>query len=174
MKINAGLTFQHTFTLADYSADDYTISGYLTNSSAANALASDLFDGDGTSWELTIPAATTTNYTAGEYMLQLIADDGTNTLLALEVMVSVVATAAAAREVRSANRIILDQLNTIISTKSTQDYDSLTIDGRSITRMKWDEILKAQAHFARLVRAEEQAAAGKKAIGTVNYGFTNG
>ena len=174
MKINAGLTFKHTFSLPDYSADEgWTLTGYITNATASYALASGVFDGDGSSWELTIPAATTTGYTAGVYQIHLRAADGTDTLLAYEGTVNVTADAASATETRTANRIILDQLDTVITTKSTQDHDSLTIDGRSIARMKWEEILKVRAVYARKVQAEERAAAGQSPVRVHKLGFSN-
>lgn len=175
MKINAGLTFKHTFVLSDYSADDsFEVRGFLTNSSQAYALATGLFAGDGTSWELTIPKATTATYAAGEYALQLIAADGTEDLQAFEGAVTIAAAMDAARETRSDNQIILDQLNVVVKTKSTQDHLKLSIEGRSIERMSWEDILKAQQHFQKLVSAERRAASGGSQIRTHQVGFSNG
>ena len=173
MKINAGLTFKHTFILPDFSASDgWAIRGYITNASTVEVLDVSLFTGDGTSWALSIPSTTTTAYTAGTYVLQLIGADGTDDLLAYETMVKVEATAATARDVRSINEQMLDKINTALLAKD--DHISLSIEGRSITRHGYDEILKLQKHFQRLVNAERRAAAGGSQIRTHQMGFTNG
>jgi hypothetical protein len=170
MKINAGLAFTAEYSLSDYSADDgYAVSIRLVNASAVTDSVS--LSGSGTTWTLTIPSATTTGYAAGTYTAQLMATLDGETYLVREMPATVVAAGAA--DLRTENQIVLDQLNTVIRTKSTQDYASLSIDGRSITRMGWDEILKARDEFQRRVNAEQRVANGGARVRTIKTRFTN-
>jgi len=171
VKIYDGLTFRRVFTLSEFSAaNGYSMRARLVNATEQIEIETERFSGSGTEWTLTIPATETGNYTAGTYTLQIIAVKDGEEILAHSESAEVIAAGAA--DLRSYNRRMLDNLNEVIAAKSTQDYSDLTINGRSIKRMKWDEIIAARNYFARLVQAEERKAAGQGGIRTIQVRFT--
>jgi hypothetical protein len=170
MKIYAGLTAKKVFTLDDYSAaDGWSVSAGLVVSDQTNINLGNL-SGDGTEWTLTIPISTSIGIPLGDHSIVLYAaKDGEIYLAHRE---AVTAAAYSQTDMRSHNEIVLAQLRTVIQTKSTKDHASLSIDGQAISRMPWDEIIKAEKHYARLVAAEKRAATGGTRINNVQIGFS--
>lgn len=161
LTIHAGLGFASAFPLPGFpAASGWALSGRLVNTSRTIDVAADCFTGSGSAWALRIPAAVTAGYAAGDYSLMLIATDSTGAVLAGTVRVRVAA--AGVGDLRSDARKALDEMDAILAGKASQDHSELTIDGRSIKRMAWRDLLLARAHFAGRVDAEERELRGAK------------
>ena len=174
MKIDAGLTSKAVIHLSGYSQDNgWTVRGRIVNASQDYALATSLFSGSGEDWTLKIPKATTTAYAAGTYSLQLVAIDPSDAEEYSVHSEPVAIVAAGKADLRSENEIILEQLRTVIRTKSTKDHESISIEGRSITRLPWEDILKAEKTYARRVANERRISAGGSPIKTLQVGFSS-
>jgi len=174
MKIDAGLTAKGEFSLSGYSTDDgWTVRGRIVNATNDLALATSLFSGSGAVWTLKIPKVTTAAYAAGTYTLQLIAIDPDDSEEYPVYSEPLTVSGAGMVDLRTNNEIVLEQLRTVIRAKSTKDYESMSIDGQSITRLSWDDILKAEKTFARRVADERRTAGGGSQIKNLQVGFSS-
>lgn len=164
----AGYDCVRSYTLDNYStANGWALSARLVGLGGTAAIAAANASGSGTAWTLTVPASALTALSSGVYTLQLIAADGTTIEIALSETVQVVA--AGTTDLRSSARKQLDAINAVLEDKATRDQASISYNGRSISRLSWDELLKARDALLRQVSREEAKAAGRARIQTVNY-----
>jgi hypothetical protein len=119
----------------------------------------------GNEWRLTVPASLTNNLASGNYTLMVIAFNATHEHLAAKDHVRFFASTET--DLRSQNRRTLDALNAMLEGKATRDQTSLSINGRSISRMSWPELLAARDNIARQVQAEEARLSGRSRVKTV-------
>jgi len=166
----AGYDARRTYTLENYSGTDWTLSARLIGSGGSADIAAANVDSDGTTHVLTVPASALTALSAGVYTLQLIATDGTTTEIALSKAVTLVA--ADTTDLRTSSRKQLDAINAVLEGKASKDETSVSYNGRSISRMSWDELLNARDRLSRQVKAEERKAAGRSKITSVGLKFT--
>jgi hypothetical protein len=172
LTIYAGMTFSGSFPLPGYSASGgWEISARLVNASRVIELDAALFSGSGTTWALLAPKATTTAWTAGDYTLQLVASQDGESVVVANRAARVVDSGAA--DLRSDARKALEEIDAILAQKASQDHSELSIDGRSIKRMGWTELLAARSHFAALVDAEDRALRGESALRKIPVRFAN-
>lgn len=171
MKITAGLPFKKTFSLPGYSAGDgWTLAGKLSNSAGTIDLATGLFSGDGEDWTLSIPAATTTGYAAGDRTLYLLATLDGEVELAYESPASIEVLGTI-----SHNRAMVTALRALMEGRPLKAYESMTTtSGESITRLDPEKLKTWLDYYERRLGVEDRRAAGKKRIGSANYGFPNG
>ncbi len=167
MKITAALPFKRIFSLADYSASDgWVITGKLSDADGSYELAAELFDGEGIAWTLSIPAETTTDYSAGDCTLYLLATLDGAAEVALELPCSIVelGTVSHARQ-------MVTRLEAIAKELATKKYVTLsTSGGESITLDR--EGVEAQLRkYRKELAAEQSAAAGGSPVKTFKIGF---
>lgn len=60
----------------------------------------------------------------------------------------------------SPNRAMLKAIRSVLHGKASDDVAMYKIGGRELTRVPWDDLLKAEAHYEALVRNERRRAAG--------------
>jgi len=172
-KLFAGYDSRRTYTLENYSAaDGWSVTVRLIGSGGSADIDAINAEGSGTAWTLTVPAAALSALTSGVYTLQLIAADGTTTEIAVSETVQVIA--ASETDLRSSARKQLDAIDAVLEGKASKDESSISYNGRSISRMSWEELQTARDRIARNVRDEERRAAGKKKIQSVTVGFKYG
>jgi hypothetical protein len=175
MKIVPDLSFKASFAVSAFSAGDISLRGYLVSASESVALDDSHFEFlNADLWEISLSATETGALAPGKWQLQLVAvmNDSSGEFDAGSVDVLVASKLGDATDARSKNEIILEQLDAVIAQKSTQGYDELTIDGRSIKRMSWEDILQAHKYFSSRVAAEKSAAAGGSRVKRIKMAFT--
>jgi acyl-CoA reductase-like NAD-dependent aldehyde dehydrogenase len=153
-KIYAGTTVSWTIPAGDYDAATWTLTYTLISKDKETITITGADDGNGDHL-VNASSATTANWLSGEYYWQRSVSDGASRHVTGTGRLQVYADyAAGALDPRSSAKITLDALNAVRENKATSDQLSMSISGRSISRMSWAEINDAVRHFQRLVDEE--------------------
>jgi len=165
MKITVGLPYKHLFSLSGYSAaDGWSIAGKLSDAAGTYDLAASLFSGDGAAWTLAIPEATTATYESGDVTLYLIATKASDSEVALEQPVAIVALGAVSHA-----RQMVTKLEALSKQLATKKYVTLsTSGGESITLDR--EGVEAQLKKYRRELASELRPGGTR-VKNIKLGF---
>jgi len=153
----AGDTWRWTRDFADYPAGTWTVTYYFENAAQTFNVAG---VADGTSHDFTIAAATTADYKAGRYFWSARATDGsvvetiTDENGWLEVKTD--PAAAGTRDRRSWARRVLDALEATLEGRASTDQMSMSLAGRSISRMSPSELMDWRDRMRAEVRTQEQ------------------
>jgi len=171
----AGDTFTWKDALADYPADaagtglagTWTLTTEIVGASAD--LGTFTATASGSTHLTTVAAATTADWSAGDYSYQQFAtenDAGTRHLVA-EGWLTVVANlaTAATHDGRSHVKKTLDALQATILGKASQDQLSYSIAGRALQRMSPEELIKWESHYKALYAQELRALRTEKGLG---------
>jgi hypothetical protein len=171
--IYGGLSAERFYNLPKFPASAYSLRARIIGGEAPVEIAAAQCTGTGADWRVLIPAASLDGLATGSYTLLIIATDtaGAEQLAAKE---TVKFFATAETDLRSDLQKMLEALNATLAKKATRDQASMSYNGRSISRLSWDELLKARDAVARQVQSEEGRLAGRQRIQTVNYRFTDG
>jgi hypothetical protein len=157
----SGTTWQWTVDVPEYSAaNGWSLKYICTNADGAFDFSD---DGTATStvFSVNLDAATTAAFTAGSYIWQLFATDGTDTVFVSSGPLEVVADitdGSTAHDARSHVKKTLDALEAVIEDKASKDQLSHSIAGRSLTRFSPEELIKWRAKYAAYYREELVAA----------------
>lgn len=152
--LTAGDLWTWDESLSDYPATLWTLTFYFRGPQNFSSVAA----ADGSDHVVTIAAATNADYKPGVYDWQARAH-----LTATPTTVETAGTgrltvepnlANAAIDHRSFNVRVTEALQAVIEGRATTDQLSMSIAGRSLQRMSWEEILKAYDRF-RLAAAAE-------------------
>lgn len=161
----AGDAWSWSRELADYPATTHLATWYFENADQTFNVSA---TASGVKFVASATSATTADYRDGAYNWFLavteiatgartIAERGAATVLADPA-------ASGTKDRRSLNRKTLDALEAVMAGKASNDQLQTSIEGYSISRMTWTELLKAHKRFKQLVAAEEneaRIAAGK-------------
>jgi hypothetical protein len=159
----SGDTWSWTDSLADYPAPTWQLVYHLRGPQPITLTSSD----DGSDHLFSAAAATTGGYKPGTYEWSARVDDGTTFITVDTGRVTVKPNFAnAAQEYRSFWRQVLDELEPVILGRAKTDQLSMSIAGRSLQRMSWDELLKVYDR-AKLQVASEDGGATRYVVGTV-------
>jgi hypothetical protein len=151
--LTAGDTWEWTRDLADYPAGTWTLTYYLTKSGTVLTAAA---TADGTTHEVSVAAATTAAYGAGRYRWQARVTNGTDVFTVEEGWVEVLPNPATfTGDPRSTSRQLLDAINCFLLGNATTAQQSMTINGRSISRWSLPELTAWRDKLKGEVRAEE-------------------
>jgi len=150
-RLVAGDLWAWTRTLADYPASAWTLTYYFRGPEAFSAAASP----SGDDHAISIPATTTADYAAGQYRWLARVVNGSS-IYTIESGLVVVDPnlAKTGIEYRGYWQRVRDALQAVIENRATTDQLSMTIGGRSLSRMSWDEILKAHDYAVVKAAAE--------------------
>jgi hypothetical protein len=157
----AGDTWQWTRDLADYPAGTWTATVYFENKDGVfNVTAS----ASGTTHSFTIAAATTTGYKPGRYGWRLRVTDGTTTTTVENGLTEVQIDPAKAgkADTRTWARRVLDAIEATLEGRASSDQLAMSINGRSISRTPFSELMDARDRFRNEVRAQESPAGSGK------------
>lgn len=166
----AGATLKWTKSLADYSAaDGWQLDYYFR--SAAGAGFDATAAADGSTWAVTVPAATTAPLAAGDLTWQAwvskagekyIVDDGA---CAVEASLATASTATAV-DTRSRAKRILDAIDAMIEGKASLDQQEYTIDtgagSRSLGRIPIPDLIELRATYAQIYNRELRKAGRRR------------
>lgn len=158
--LTAGDTWSWTDSLADYEAPTWQVVYYLRGPQQITLTSAD----DGADHEFDIAASTTATYKPGSYDWAARVDDGTTFTTIATGRVTVLANFAnAAHEFRSFWRQVLDELEPVILGRAGTDQLSMSIAGRSLQRMSWDELLSVYDR-AKIEVASDMGDSAKKYV----------
>jgi hypothetical protein len=177
VEVFAGATWAWEVTVSDYSAaDGWSLHYICTNASGAFEFNDDGTAG-GTTFAIDVAAATTSAFTPGDYTWQLFAEKGAEKHFISSGPLKVntdISSGTTAHDSRSHVKKTLDALEAVIEGKAGKDQLSYSINGRSLTRMGTDELLKWRRQYRAEYRQELAAAriaAGRGNPNTVKATF---
>ena len=160
--------------LTDYPRADYTLSySFRLLSSAATEISigsSFITESDTSLYTIDVPSTTTTGYTKGDYTYQeYITNSSSERLVLNEGIVTVKSNLDAdTGDPRSHNRIVFDALEATLENRATIDQMSMSIAGRSLSRMSPAELNDWYSHYKHLVLNEDKEARRSKGEATGN------
>ena len=169
--ITAGNSVTWVITLDDYPASVWTLSYVLLNSSAKVTITS---SADGESHSVSVAAATSAEYAAGEYRYTALVTDGTDRFTVETGSITILPDPAEqdTYDGRTFAEICLENIEAVISGKATQDNMAYSIAGRSLSKYSWEELLSARNSFRSEVAVGKRKASGKSSGQRVLVRFT--
>lgn len=160
----AGDTWSWTDSLASYPAPTWQVVYHFRGPQSITLTSTD----DGANHAFSVAAGTTGGYKPGLYDWAARVDDGTTFITIDTGRVTVGANFAnAAHEYRSFWRRVLDELEPVILGRAGTDQLSMSIAGRSLQRMTWDELLKVYDRAKIEVASDGGDSAKKYVVGAV-------
>ena len=171
--IQAGFAALRNYTLPSHPASQNWIltARIITPTTTVEIPTTDILRSGETDIALLITVATLATLPAGPITLQIIATSTGDPQIAHQEHLTLLA--ADATELRSQNRRTLDALNATLEGKATRDQSSISYNGRAISRLSWDELLKARRALVALVADETRRAAGTAKIQSVQLRCKN-
>ena len=158
----AGDSVKWKKSLSNFPATTWTLTYTLINADQSITVTSTA-DGDDHLMQITPDASA--GFQFGKYAFIGRVTDGTDVYAVTSGNIQVKRNLALGpTELKSQNERILDAINANIEKKATKDQQSMTVEGRSLTRYTFTELLTAQKYYKRIVdnerRAEELAKSG--------------
>ena len=160
--------------LTDYPRADYTLSySFRLLSTAATEISigsSNITESETSLYTISVPSATTTGYTKGDYKYQeYITNSSSERLVLNEGIATVISNLDAdSSDPRSHNRIVFDALEATLENRASIDQMSMSIAGRSLSRMSPQELNDWKSHYKHLVINEDKASRRSKGEATGN------
>lgn len=159
--LTAGDTWSWTDSLSDYQAPTWTLVYHFRGPQDLTLSASD----SGSDHAFSAAAATTADYKPGAYDWIARVNDGTTYTTIAQGKVTVAPNLATAKyDYRSFWRRVLDELEPVILGRAGTDQLSMSIAGRSLQRMSWDELLKVYDRAKLSVASESGDTAGRYVV----------
>ena len=169
-EITAGFTVEWSEAPSGYPSSSYTLAATLIEkSTGTKSTITAVADGDG--FAFTIPAATSAGYTSGDYRLYLYAVSGAEKYLIGQQDVTIKPNPLTATgDIRDHVKKMLDAINATLEGRASQEYASMSIDGKSITQMDPDTLLRLRAYYVneyRKLQNADRIANGKQPLNKV-------
>lgn len=162
-EIRAGDTITWKKTLADYPAPTNVLSYRLINGAHTVDITA---AADGTDHLVTITAATSAAYTAGDYEWFSFATAGTVRTTLGRGTITILPDPATAIDFRSHAKKVLDAIEAAIEGRATRTDLEYSIAGRSIRSMTHAELITARAFYKNEYQRELSAEKVKQGLGT--------
>jgi len=158
-QITAGDSLRFVDTVGDYSAADGWVLKYsLSNGGEVNTIES---AAEGSDHGFTVAATATANWRAGQYRWQAYVAKGIERITVGRGFCEVLADIINGEDARHHVEKTLAALEAMLEGKANQDQQTMTLNGRSLTRLPVEELLKwrdrYKAELARVKRAERVA-----------------
>lgn len=160
--------------LTDYPRADYTLSysfRLLSSTATEISLGSSVITESETSlYTIDVPSATTTGYTKGDYTYQeYITNSSSERGVINKGIITVKSNLDAdTGDPRSHNRIVFDALEATLENRASIDQMSMSIAGRSLSRMSPQELRDWYSHYKHLVINEDKVSRRSKGESTGN------
>lgn len=151
----AGTTIQWTKSFDDYPSDEWTLKYQLSYGSNQLVLTGTQY-GTTTDHLIQVAAATSQTWTHGPYTWALYAEQGTGPTLSRYFLSSGALTVKSFTG-RSHVKEVLDAIEALLEGRAGADVDSYSIQGRSIAKMRIEELLKWRSHYKAEYQAELDA-----------------
>lgn len=159
LALTAGDRWAWTDSLSDYPATLWTLTYYFRGPSPLEAAVA---TASGADHVIAVAASATAGLKQGAYDWQaraaLIATPTTIATVQVGRLTVAANLANAAVDHRSFNVRVTEALQATIEGRATTDQLSMSIGGRSLSRMSWDELLSAYDRFKVLAASEKGAA----------------
>lgn len=172
-KLLVGDSWAWTRSLADYPATTWTATWRFANATHNFSVTG---TASGSAHAGAATASTTGAYTAGEYRWQLSVASGSTRYTLEEGWVTLLPNPTAGNyDHRTHARKVLDAIEAVLESRATQDQQSMSIGGRSLSRTPINELLVLADRYRAMVRAEldaERLALGRPTRNRVLARFT--
>lgn len=161
--IIAGDTFGKTFSFSDYPASEYDLSIALRGAAAIDIEDGDTgvtIEADGDSFSVTVTAAVTAAWTAGDYWYAVYASKSAERYVAEQGTVVIAADLSAVSTVydgRTWAAKTLDLVETALQGRATKDQLSYSISGRQINKIPIPDLIKLRDKLRNEVQSEKRA-----------------
>lgn len=163
LRARAGVTWTwERQDLTAYPAPAWTLTYWLKQQGGSGAHFSIVAAANGAYHRVTVSAATTAGYLAGDYTWVAIASAGTDSYEVDSGTLTVQPKYSenVALDDRSHAKKVLDAIEAVIEGRASKDQQQYTIGNRALTRMPIDELLRFRARYKAEVAAEERLANG--------------
>jgi hypothetical protein len=160
--------------LTDYPIADYTLTySFRLLSSTATEIAltsSVITESDTSVYTIDVPSSTTIGYTKGGYNYQEYITNTSSERLVLNKGITTIKSNldADTGDPRSHNRIVFDALEATLENRASIDQMSMSIAGRSLSRMSPEELNKWYSQYKHLVINEDKVSRRDKGEATGN------
>jgi hypothetical protein len=153
--ITQGTTTKWSETYTDYPASSWGLLYKLIGSSSLSITGS----ADGDTFDMTIPAVSSSLLPPGFYVLQGLVTSGSEVYSLPTQTIKVERNYAllSSYEVRSQARRTYDAICATLEGRASKDEQSISIAGRSLSRMAISELLQLKSHYSYMVQLEESA-----------------
>jgi len=153
-RLTAGDAWAWVETLDNYPAPTWTLTYYFRGPQYFEIISTP----SGSAHALAVPAATSGEYLPGQYHWLARAVNGPDVWTVNRGFLTVDANLAkSGLEYRDFWQRTRDALKAVIENRATTDQQSMSIGGRSLSRMSWDELLRA--YDMAVYRAEQELGA---------------
>lgn len=159
-ELRVGLTWEwRREDLADYPASTWTLKYWCKKTGTTGANFSITATADGDAFEVSVAAATTQGYTAGDYTWVAVVTSGSE---AFEVdrgtfVLQPRYDAAANVDDRSHAKTVLDAIEAVIESRASKDQEEYQIGGRSLKRTPLADLMRFRSAYRAEVYAEQLA-----------------
>lgn len=161
--INAGFSYTWTKSLSDYPASaSWALSYSLVNSVNQYEIAS---TASGDDHVVSIIKTASAEYAVGSYRLVGYVDDGTDRVQVYSGDVVVQPDLTKVADLRSYAESTLDSIEAMIAKSASRDQQSVMVDGQTLVRRTFTELIVMRDRFKREVAAERRAAEVAAGIG---------
>lgn len=151
--------------VSDYPASDgWALTYYFTNSANSFSVTSSAADD---AHRIEVDSATTSGWNAGRYYYQVKAKkDGQVVTIETGQSINILPDfSSGPLDGRSDAEVALDAIRATIQKKATKDQLSITVEGRTIQRMSFQELIIAERHLAAQVAREKRLLNGQQGNG---------
>jgi hypothetical protein len=160
--ITAGDTFKlEDISITDYLSTEYTLCFALRGKTPGNYTATSNPDG---TYTFNILHTTTKNFYPGSYRYVLYVDKSVEQYTIETGAVEIVQRVdlSTKTDQRSYAKRVLDAIEATIENRATSDQQAYTINGRSLTRISIQDLLKLREYYKELVAKENTATDSRK------------
>ena len=152
-EITAGFTYEWEETFSQYPASTYGLTATFILNTYGNTRYTVTAVANGDGFSFTIPATVSADFTAGNYKLYLFVTLGAAKYLVGNQDVVIKANPLTATgDTRSHIQKVLDAIEAVLENRATQEYQSMSINGYSITQMSPEELLKLRSYYKNELR----------------------
>ncbi len=156
-KVVAGDSVSWTITDSEHPGPTWAISYALVNSDGDHRTLTSTANVE--EHTVTLTPAQTADWQPGTYTWQRYANDGSDRVTTGSGSIEVAADLQPGSvDLRTTAKQILDAIDAVLKGKASQDQLTYSLNGRSLTRMTWADLIAARSHFKREVDREEAAA----------------
>lgn len=176
--ITAGDTVTFERAYVDYSAGDGWVLTYVFVHQPTGVAQSFSSTADGDMFLITVPAATTASWPAGDYSGQgYVTLAGQRfTVWTGRIKVKPNFAGGPVGDTRTAARMILDNVESVLAKRATQEVLEFTVEGTTLRKASVNDLLKLRDRYRVIVsneEAEERARAGKATGRRILTSFVN-
>ncbi len=171
-RLTAGETWKWQKSLPDYPSPTWVLTYQFRPRSGGSGFSITASQYGSTSDHLVnVPYATSATRTAGDYVWQSFVASSTERFRVDQGSLAIDPDyASSSADPRSHVEKVYDALKAVVEGKADKDILSTTINGKTLQRMAWEEILTAYNHFKRLALQEAVARANAEDASAVSEG----